>query len=313
MSDPYPAESPNPGPHDPLSAFHLGDLAVEGKGVRAAQLLCSQFADHRGLIELPALAVLFDHCGGIPFHRTHDDPAAATLQARLSLSTHGRANIGDLLAARAEVVAHDDGWGSTYVEIRSGAGQLCCVGTARNVRVGRALTGQTPSAEIGMAMPSCDDDHGVTLPAAIPAGLTGRAVVEEIATKQRDPGPLVEMLNGTVEVLDGAAERDAGIRFRSATDPWMGNMFGTMHGGVIATIVGQAGSFAGHLHAGAGQEYSIGDMAIGFYRSPAVDGSEVTVEVTPIKTGRRISSFEATMTSYDDVLLSRATLDVHYH
>ena len=39
MSDPQHAVSPNPGPHDPLSAFHLGDLAVEGKGVRAAQLV----------------------------------------------------------------------------------------------------------------------------------------------------------------------------------------------------------------------------------------------------------------------------------
>ncbi|GAB87045.1 PaaI family thioesterase [Gordonia rubripertincta] len=312
MSDLDLPESSNPGPHDPLSAFHLGDLTVEEKGVRASQLLCSQFADHRGLIELPALAVLFDHCGGLPFHRVHGDPAAATLQARLSLSTHGRAQIGDLLAARAEVVMHDDGWGSTSIEIRSGAGQLCCFGTARNVRVGRAVAGAASAAELATASPKCDDHHGVTLPAAIPAGLSGRAVVEEIATKQRDPGPLVEMLNGTVEVLDGATEREAGVRFRSATDPWMGNMFGTMHGGVIAAIVGQAGSFAGHLHAGVGQEYSIGDMAIGFYRSPAVDGGEVTVEVTPIKTGRRIASFEATMTSYDDVLLSRATLDIHY-
>ncbi|WGJ84754.1 hotdog fold domain-containing protein [Gordonia sp. SMJS1] len=123
-------------PHDPLSAFHLGDISVSESGVRASQRLCPRFADHRGVIELPALAVLFDHCGGIPFHRIHDDPAAATLQARLTMSTHGRAEVGDLVAARAEVVMHDDAWGSTSVEIRTGTGDLCCVGTARNVRVG---------------------------------------------------------------------------------------------------------------------------------------------------------------------------------
>lgn len=299
-------------PHDPLSAFHLGDISVSESGVRASQQLCPRFADHRGLIELPALAVLFDHCGGIPFHGVHDDPAAATLQARLSMSTHGRAGIGDLLAARAEVVMHDDGWGSTSVEIRTGAGDLCCVGTARNVRVGRAPTGATPAAELGLPTPQCTDADDIALPEPIPAALSGRAVVDEIASKMREPGPLTDMLNGRVEVIDGPAGRESGIRFRSATEPWMGNMFGTMHGGVIATIAGQATSFAGHLHAGAGQEYSIGDMAIGFYRSPAVDGSEVVVEVTPIKLGRRISSFEATMTSYDDVLLSRATVDIHY-
>ncbi|UPW08221.1 PaaI family thioesterase [Gordonia terrae] len=299
-------------PHDPLSAFHLGDISVSESGVRASQQLCPRFADHRGLIELPALAVLFDHCGGMPFHGVHDDPAAATLQARLSMSTHGRAGIGDLLAARAEVVMHDDGWGSTSVEIRTGAGDLCCVGTARNVRVGRAPTGATPAAELGLPTPQCADADDIALPEPISAALSGRAVVDEIASKMREPGPLTDMLNGRVEVIDGPSGRESGIRFRSATEPWMGNMFGTMHGGVIATIAGQAASFAGHLHAGAGQEYSIGDMAIGFYRSPAVDGSEVVVEVAPIKLGRRISSFEATMTSYEDVLLSRATVDVHY-
>ncbi|MFE0749586.1 hotdog domain-containing protein [Gordonia sp. NPDC058843] len=297
-------------PHDPQSAFHFGVISVSDSGVLASQRLCPRFADHRGLIELPALAVLFDNCGGIPFHRVHD-PAAATLQARLAMSTHGRARVGDVLTARAEAVMHDDDWGSTSVEIRTGDGDLCCVGTARNVRVGRAPTGATPSAEIAQAAPRCADDESA-LPEPIPATLSGRDVVDEIASKMREPGPLTDMLNGRVEVIDGATDREAGIRFRSATEPWMGNVFGTMHGGVIATIVGQAASFAGHLHAGAGQEYSIGDMAIGFYRSPAVDGSEVTVEVTPIKLGRRISSFEATMTSYDDVLLSRATVDVHY-
>ena len=70
-------------PHDPLSAFHLGDISVSESGVRASQRLCARFADHRGVIELPALAVLFDHCGGIPFHRIHDDPAAATLSAQV--------------------------------------------------------------------------------------------------------------------------------------------------------------------------------------------------------------------------------------
>ncbi|AFR50405.1 PaaI family thioesterase [Gordonia sp. KTR9] len=299
-------------PHDPLSAFHVGDIAVSESWVRASQQLCTRFVDHRGLIEVPALAVLFDHCGGIPFLLAHGDPDAATLQARLSMSSHGRAGIGDLLAARAEVVMHDDGWGSTTVEIRTGAGDLCCVGTARNVRVGRVTTGATSAAEPGMATPRCVDADEPALPEPIPATLSGRAVVDEIASKVREPGPLTDMLNGRVEVIDGTSDRESGIRFRSATEPWMGNMFGTMHGGVIATIVGQAASFAGHLHAGAGQEYSIGDMAIGFYRSPAVDGSEVVVEVTPIKLGRRISSFEATMTSYDDVLLSRATVDIHY-
>ncbi|MBD0861023.1 PaaI family thioesterase [Gordonia sp. zg691] len=299
-------------PHDPLSAFHVGDISLSDARVQASQKLCARFLDHRGLIELPALAVLFDHLGGIPFHRVHDDPAAATLQARLSMSTLGRAEVGDLISGRAEVVMHDDAWGTTSVEIRTGGGRLSCVGTARNVRVGRAPTGTSPTSEIGTAVPECVDCRDVALPESIPSSMTGRAVVEEIATKMRAPGPLTQMLNGRVEVLDGAADRDTGIRFRSATDPWMGNMFGTMHGGVIATIVGQAASFAGQLHAAPGQTYSLGDMAIGFYRSPAVDGSEVIVEVTPIKAGRRISSFEATMRSYDDVLLSRATVDVHY-
>ena len=85
-----------------------------------------------------------------------------------------------------------------------------------------------------------------------------------------------------------------------------------MHGGVIAAIAAQACSFAGQANAAAGADYQLGDLAIGFLRSPAVHGGELAVDVRPVKAGRRIASFEAIMRSADSTVLSTAAADVIY-
>ena len=52
------------------------------------QPMGARFADHRGLIEMPALMVLFDDLGGIPF--SFADRSSSSLQARLSVSVGPR-------------------------------------------------------------------------------------------------------------------------------------------------------------------------------------------------------------------------------
>jgi uncharacterized protein (TIGR00369 family) len=297
-------------PTDPMSAFGIGNVAmVEGGRVAADQQLGPLFADHRGRIDLAALAVLFDHLGGLPFFRSGPN-GSPCVQARLAMSMQGRVGVDDRVTGTAELMMHDDGFGSTRVDLVTSTGRLCCTGTARNVAVGRSFDAHPAEPRGAEPTPSGAYTHGVELPPAIEPSLTGREIVEQIANGIRPAGPIADLLNGRVELVD--YDRAAGVRFLITTEPWMGNIFGTMHGGVIAAIAAQACSFAGQANAAAGADYQLGDLAIGFLRSPAVHGGELTVDVRPVKAGRRIASFEAIMRSADSTVLSTAAADVIY-
>ncbi|MFW0795492.1 PaaI family thioesterase [Gordonia sp. CPCC 205515] len=294
---------------DPVSAFGIGSVALTGpRTVAAEQQLSSRFADHRGRIDLPALAVLFDHIGGLPFY-SYGPSGSPCVQARLAMSMQGHIDVSDRVTGTAELLMHDHGFGSTRIEIATSTGHVCSAGTARNVAVGRSAATNPTRDDRGATAPAIGVDS-VPLPPAIDPGLPGRAVVEQIAEGVRAAGPITELLNGRVEVVDHA--HGVGIRFTARTEPWMGNVFGTMHGGVIAAIVAQACSFAGHANAAAGRDYQVGDLAISFLRSPAVHGGEVVVDVEPVKIGRRIASVEATMRAHDGMLLSRCAADIQY-
>ncbi|MDL9937865.1 PaaI family thioesterase [Gordonia sp. ABSL1-1] len=298
-------------PREPLATFQVGNLEHSGElGVVGEQQLTARFADHRGRIDLPALGVVFDHLGGIPYLLQQLPTGGLTLQSRLALSKLGHIDVGDRLSCTSTLAAHDDQWGVTTVEVRTGTGRVCCVGTARNTVVARAA--ELPISvedEAGGDIPDSAAAQGVVLPPALDSSLTGRDIVEHLSCGTLVPGPLVELLNGRVDIAGEG--RDAVLRLTVRTESWMGNMFGTMHGGVIATIVGQAASLAGQAHTAPGQDYSVADLAIGFYRSPSVHGGEIVAEAVPIKLGRRIGSFEVTLTD-GDTLLTRGTADIHY-
>lgn len=289
---------------DPLTAFGVGDLTWDGAVGGASAQLSVRYADHRGRIEMPGVAVLFDDLAGVPYFRSQTE--GTTLQARLSMSALGRIGVEERMSGRSQVRISEGGYGVTTIELDDAAGQVKMLGTARNVFVGRATT-DDPATRIAVQAPSAPQAYGAVLPEPIDPALAGSEVIAQIASGDRAIGPIGEMLGGRIELRDGG-----GLRLTAVTESWMSNFLGTMHGGVIATIVGQALSFAGQVHTAPGIDYQLAEMAIGFYRSPAVDGGPVVVEVEPVKLGRRISSFEATMAGADGKLLSRATADVVY-
>lgn len=282
----------------PFEAFGVGYL--EGSDdTELAQQLGAHLTDHRGLIELPAMAVLFDAVGGRPFYFA--DTSSSSLQSRLMMSAQHRPAVTDRLAGTSALRMSDDRFGTTVAQIATVAGELVCTGTARNVRVGRAVTGR----EAITATPPAGTAHVDVAP--IPADLAGHRIVAQLARGERGVGPLARLLNGSVTVRDGQ------LRFTSETQPWMANFMGTMHGGVIGTIGAQGLSLGAQAHTAPGQDYQILDFDIGFYRSPAVDGTPVHVDVVGIKVGRRIGSFEATLTDGSATLLARATADVRFY
>ncbi|MCS3880397.1 uncharacterized protein (TIGR00369 family) [Gordonia amarae] len=277
---------------DPLSAFGLGDLVRDGAAGTSVGQLSPRLADHRGLIDLPALAVLFDHIGGFPFSRAQ--AGASTLQSRLAMSLLAGVAVTERLTGRADIRIDDGSYGVTSVDLRTAGGDLVMTGTARSVRVGRGKSDVDMDAVVAPDGP--DDGY---LPDPIDPALSGQEIVDAIAAGVLDPGPIIRLLGGGLE--DG--------RFIVRTAEWMGNHFGTMHGGLIAAIVGQGISFAAQAHTAPGVGYQVTDMSVGFYRSPEL-GGEVVVDVEPVKVGRRIGSFDATMRTRDGLLLSKASADV---
>jgi acyl-coenzyme A thioesterase PaaI-like protein len=95
--------------------------------------------------------------------------------------------------------------------------------------------------------------------------------------------------------------------------PWMANPLGAMQGGVIATIVGQACSLAGQLHTGPGQQYSLADLTVYYFRSPLVDDGALTVVTTADRIGRRLGTVSANMTGSNGVLFARAVANIGYN
>lgn len=283
------------------SAFAIQHVSHEGGEVVQHQQLSAAVADHRGLIELPALAVLVDTVGGIPFWRSFG-AEVATVQARLSMSAEGRAGVNDEVVAAARLVHRDDVYGSTVVHLATAGGPVCSA-LARSMRVGRGVApGASARWRESAAVPATAEQ---ALPPAIDPELDGKRVVAGIADGTLSPGPLVEMLNASV----GFTEE--GVHLRAQPHAWMANVLGSVHGGVIAALLGQACSLAGQVHTGPGQGYMLADVTVNFFRSPRVD-EPLVVTTEPEKIGRRIGSVSAAMTGADGTPFARAVADVHY-
>ncbi|EGD54291.1 PaaI family thioesterase [Gordonia neofelifaecis] len=284
---------------DPFSTFGIGRETETATPV-LTQKLGTDLTDHRGLIELPAFAVLFDDIGGIPFHRLNMD--SSSMQARLTMSMVERPRLHDMVRATGEVQMHNDTYGTTSVAITGGDGDTLCFGVARGVRVGRPTTGESGQWQADPPAPN-------TLPAvpALDPALSGADVIAKLIDGSLPVGPLAGILGGTVT----RSNDDGSIEAEFTGEPWMANLMGTMHGGVIATMLGQACSFGAQRNVRAGGGYQLIDFTCEFHRSPIVDGRTVRVEVTPVKLGRRLSLFDARM--YDgDQLLGRATADARF-
>lgn len=284
--------------NDPFTSFGIGRRA----GAPLAdmvQALGPGVTDHRGLIDLPALTVLFDDIGGLSFFYSG---TGSTVQARLTMSMMDRPTVDEVLDGASEVAMAQGPYGVSTVRITGDEGRLLCTGIARSVRVGREIVVDGDAAELpepvapaaAGALPTTDLQR------------TGREIVADIVDGTAPIGELGRLLGGTVSFDD-----DGEVRFDCVTAPWMGNVMGTMHGGVIAAVVAQGLSFAGQAAAPAGVEYQLVDFSVAFLRSPAVDGRTLQVRTKTTKVGRRLGIFTAEL--YDgDVLLATAHGDVRF-
>ena len=85
------------------------------------------------------------------------------------------------------------------------------------------------------------------------------------------------------------------------------NPLGTVHGGVISTLLDTAAACAVHTTLAAGEFYTSVDLTVKFLRPVTVDSGLLTCEGTVIQRGRRTALAQAQLTDGDGRLVAHAT------
>ena len=85
------------------------------------------------------------------------------------------------------------------------------------------------------------------------------------------------------------------------------NPLGTVHGGVISTLLDTAAACAVHTTLAAGELYTSVDLTVKFLRPVTVDSGLLTCEGTVIQRGRRTALAQAQLTDGDGRLVAHAT------
>lgn len=294
-------------PNGPQSVFCVGFTRVSEAGISLDQQVNQTLVDHRGLVEMPAYAVMAESVTSGAYWYTFAEPVA-TVQSWLALTAGARPAVGDRLHAVSAMAHRDDAHGTATMTITNGAHEVVCSGVARAVRVGRstealrALDKDAISEPVETLPAPPDIDTAVS---AIDPDWDGRRILTAISRGEIARGPLCELLAMTVESADEPV-------LTLDPQPWMANPLGAIQGGVIASIIGQACSLAGQAHTGAGDRYTLADLSVYYFRSPPVDGRSLTLATTTERVGRRMGTVSATMTDAAGTHYVRAVANIAY-
>lgn len=293
-------------PNGPQSAFCVGFTGVSEAGISLQQHLSSTLVDHRGLVEMPAYAVMAESVTSGAYWYSFDEPVA-TVQSWLALTAGARPRVGDRLHAVSVLAHHDDAHGTATMTVTNGTHDVVCSGVARAVRVGRTTEALRAVEKRIVVEPDelpTPPDIDTTV-SAIDPKWDGPRILTAISRGEIARGPLCELLAMTVETGDDPV---------ITVDPqsWMANPLGAIQGGVIASIIGQACSLAGQAHTGPGDRYTLADLSVFYFRSPPVDGRSLMLTTTTDRVGGRMATVEAAMTDGDGTRYVRAVANIAY-
>lgn len=291
----------------PQVAFGVSSVRVGEAEIALEQAITARLVDHRGVVEMPAYAVMAESVTSGAYWYTFAEPVA-TVQSWLALTAGTPARVGDRLRATASMAHGDAAHGTATMTMTNGSHDVVCSGVARAVRVGRMTDAlrTLDRATIGAAPETLPAPPDVdTTVSAIDAGWDGRQILTAIARGDIARGPLCEMLAITVT----SAEEPV---LTVEPQPWMANPLGAIQGGVIASLIGAACSLAGQAHTAPGDSYTLADLSVHYFRSPPVDGRPLTLATTTERVGRRMATVTAGMTDRSGTDYVRAVANIAY-
>lgn len=130
----------------------------------------------------------------------------------------------------------------------------------------------------------------------------GLAVLQAMLAGELPPPPVMRLLD-----FEGLEAYEGRVVFRMAVREFHYNPLGTVHGGVLATLLDTATGCAVHSTLPAGTGYTSLDLATKFLRPATVDSGTLTCEGTVLSRGRTTALAEARVTDPAGRLLAHAT------
>ncbi|RFU37543.1 PaaI family thioesterase [Actinomadura logoneensis] len=110
------------------------------------------------------------------------------------------------------------------------------------------------------------------------------------------------LLGMTAEALEPGR-----VVFGLTPDPKFANPLGTVHGGVLSTLLDSAMSCAVHTTLPEGAGYTTLELKVNFVRAVPVQGGRLTCEGTTVHVGRRVATAEGRVLDGDGRLVAHGT------
>jgi uncharacterized protein (TIGR00369 family) len=144
------------------------------------------------------------------------------------------------------------------------------------------------------------DDPAVTAGAA--AGLTGLQFMQRLADGSIPPPPVLALLGGRLaSVGDGTAT------FECDPAEFHYNPIGSVHGGMLATLLDSAAGCAVQTKLAAGVGYTSLDLSVKYLRAVRVDSGTLTCTGSVVHLGRRTALAQAELRDSTGRLVATAT------
>jgi uncharacterized protein (TIGR00369 family) len=127
-------------------------------------------------------------------------------------------------------------------------------------------------------------------------------ILKAISVGEIPPPPIMQTLG-----IDGVEVEDGRMVFRLEPQEFHYNPLGTMHGGVLATLLDSAAGCAVHTTLPAGVGYTSLDLTTKFLRPVTLDSGTLRCEGTVLSRGSRIALAQAQILDSKDRLVAHAT------
>jgi uncharacterized protein (TIGR00369 family) len=141
---------------------------------------------------------------------------------------------------------------------------------------------------------------------SVHAGEVGRRSGLELMRAMRDgelpPPPVMQMLG-----MAGLDAEEGQVTFYLDPQEFHYNPLGSVHGGVIATVLDSATGCSVHTALPAGMGYTSLDLTVKFLRAVTIESGRLTVAGQVLQKGRRTALAEARMTDARGRLVAHAT------
>jgi len=138
--------------------------------------------------------------------------------------------------------------------------------------------------------------------AAVFGRRSGLEILQAMAKGDFPAPPIMHLIDvAAIEVEEGS------VTLRLDPQEFHYNPLGTMHGGVISTLLDTAAACSVHSTLPAGVGYTSLDLSVKFLRPVTLATGRITCVGSVLQRGRRTALAEARLTDADDRLLAHAT------